>query len=125
MELKDLEQHERVVLAVLLRLAVMSDGTVSDDEAVDIDIIAEAWGIEAYRQLLAESQETVRDMQQLKEKAARVERPEARELIFGTIYEVAATDAITNLEGELLDALSEMWGIQPKFEGFPEDGETP
>jgi hypothetical protein len=124
MELNDLDPTERVALAALVRFSVMSDGTLSEQETSEIGFVVTEIGEEAYRIALETASRRVKDAATLKALIAEGGRPEARELIYGTLLEAAIPDTIDPAESKLLELVAEVWGIKPEFEGFPEDGEA-
>lgn len=116
MELKDLSHDERLALVALIEAVVGGDARVSDDEAMQIDRVAAVFGDEAYRALAAEADERLPDEAGLKRFLATLERPEARELVYGTVLETALPDAVDRHESSLLGWLAAEWGITVHFE---------
>ena len=121
MEIKDLDQQERVVLAALVKFTVMSDGLVSEGEAGEIDAIVAELGEVNYQVAMDVAREKVTDLESLRQVLESVTRQEARELLYGTVIELSLPESIDPREGELLDLLSEVWSIQPEFEATTEE----
>ena len=116
MELTDLTHDERLALVALVENVVASDAEVSEDEAAQIDRIAAAFGDEPYRALAREVDERFEDEASLKTFLAALLRPEARELIYGTVLDAALPDVIDRHESSLLGWLATEWGITVQFE---------
>lgn len=116
MELTDLTHDERLALVALVENVVASDVAVSDDEAAQIDHIAAAFGDDAYRALAKEADERFEDEAALKTFLTALLRPEARELIYGTVLDAALPDVIDRHESSLLGWLATAWGITVQFD---------
>jgi hypothetical protein len=124
MELKELNPAERLALAALVRFSVMSDGTLSENEAGEIGFLVTEMGEETYRVAVEAAFQRVKDQDSLKAVLAEVTNPEARELIYGTLLEVAIPETIDPRESRLLDFVATEWGLTPTFEDFPaEEGD--
>jgi hypothetical protein len=122
MELGDLNQDERTALVGLMKFAVMSDGTVSEEELEYVEDLVDAFGEEDYQKTLDAFEGRFSDVDGFKKflKTVGVGRPDARELIFGTVLGAADTQAIEGGEAELLDWLGQAWDV--KIEIQDEDG---
>jgi uncharacterized tellurite resistance protein B-like protein len=116
MELTDLSHEERLALVALLEAVVGSDAAVSDEEASRIASVAAAFGDEGFRALANEEDERFEDESALKTFLAALIRPEARELIYGTVLDAALPDVIDRHESSLLGWLATTWGITVQFE---------
>ena len=121
MELKDLSPGDRVALAALVRFSVMSDGTLSENEAGEIGFLVTELGEEVYQAAVEVASQRVTDLPTLKAVLAEVTDPEARELIYGTLVEVAIPETIDPNESRLLELVAGAWGLTPTFEDFPAD----
>jgi uncharacterized tellurite resistance protein B-like protein len=51
-ELSDLREDERLALVALLKVAVVADGSVSDEEVEEISDVVEGFGESEYRKLV-------------------------------------------------------------------------
>jgi Tellurite resistance protein TerB len=111
MQLTDLDPDERLALVSLSRVVVRADGAVSPSEGRSIKRIAVELGEATYRELFAQAAELFPDEAQLRPFLATIERQEARNLIFDTILQLAASDEITSEEGSLVAWLEEAWNI--------------
>lgn len=116
MELTDLSHDERLALVALIEAVIGSDATVSDEEASHISRLAAAFGDDAYRALAAEADERFEDEAALKSFLTTLTRPEARELIYGTVLDAALPDVIDRHESSLLGWLATEWGITVQFD---------
>ena len=90
MELSDLRSDERLALVALLEAAVVADGSVSDDEVEDIRKVVDAFGEDEYRKLVDEVSRRFQSRDDLLSFLETIERPEARELIYGLFLQEAA-----------------------------------
>jgi hypothetical protein len=115
-ELADLRGDERIALVALLEAAVVADGSVSDDEAEDIRKVADAFGEDEYRKLVDEVSRRFRSQDDLMDFLSTVQRPEARDLIYGFFLAEATGEALRGRESELIDWLAEVWKIDVKID---------
>jgi hypothetical protein len=110
MTLDDLSQPEQVVLLALVGLMARMDGSVSQDELELLEQIADEIGekrFEAARDAAA----ALSDGSAILEAASKVDRPEAREVIFELTYSIAVRDTIAESEAALLNELATLWGL--------------
>jgi hypothetical protein len=123
MELADLNQDERTALVGLMKLTVMADGNVSEEELEYVEDLVEAFGEEGYQATLDAFEKRFSDVDSFKRflKTLGVGRQDARELIFGTVLETAGTEAIEGGEAELLDWLGRTWDVKVEIQ---DDGES-
>jgi hypothetical protein len=120
MELTDLEPDERTALVGLLKLAVMSDGNVSEDELERVEDIVDALGEEVYQNTLDTFETRFPDLPAFQKFLRGITRQEARELIYGTILEGSIADSVEGRESDLLTWLAEAWNVEVKIEGAPQ-----
>ena len=120
MELSDLRGDERLALVALLKAAVVADGNVSDEEVEEIGDVVEAFGEREYRELVDEVSRRFLSQDDLKTFLQTIERPEARELVYGFFLEEAAPEALRGRESELVDWLADAWKIELEID----DGEA-
>jgi Tellurite resistance protein TerB len=120
MELSDLRSDERLALVALLEAAVVADGSVSDDEVEDIRKFVDAFGEDEYRKLVDEVSRRFQSRDDLLSFLETIERPEARELIYGLFLQEAAGEVVRGREPQLIAWLAETWGIEVKLD----DGEA-
>ena len=122
MELKDLNGDERTALVGLMREVVLSDSNLSDDEIDEVADIVGAFGEEGYQAALDAFEARFSDEEHFRSFLAGIKRQEARELIYGTVLQGAAGDAIEGGESELLSWLADAWKIEVQIEDPPEGG---
>jgi len=120
MELPDLNQDERTALVGLMKLIVMSDGEVSEDELEDVETLVEAFGDEGYQRTLDAFEKRFQDEEGFKKFLKTIGRQEARDLIFGTVLEGAGEGALDSAETGLLDWLAQLWNVKIEIEEDPE-----
>jgi hypothetical protein len=123
MELQDLKGDERTALVGLMREVVLSDGNLSDDEIDEVAEIVDAFGEEGYQAALDAFEARFSDEDSFRRFLATVTGQEARELIYGTVLQGAAADAIEGGESELLSWLADIWKIEVQVEDLPEGGD--
>jgi hypothetical protein len=119
MELPDLNQDERTALVGLIKLIVMSDGEVSEDELEDVETLVAAFGDEGYQRTLDAFEKRFQDEESFKKFLKTIGRQEARDLIFGTVLEGAGEGALDNAETGLLDWLAQTWNVKIEIEQDP------
>jgi Tellurite resistance protein TerB len=124
MELKDLNGDERTALVGLVRAVVMSDGNVSEDEIEEVAEIVDGFGEEGYQAAMDAFEGRFPDEKSFRTFLSGIQRQEARELIYGTLLQGAAADAIEGGESELLSWLADAWKIEVHLENSDEDEET-
>jgi uncharacterized tellurite resistance protein B-like protein len=116
MELADLNKDEQLALAGLLEYVVLASGHVTDEEENEIQTIVEALGEDSYRAALEEVDKRFTDEPALRAFLGKIDRQDARELIYGTIFEAAMADTVEGRESALLDWLAEAWKIEVQYE---------
>jgi hypothetical protein len=123
MELEDLNQDERTALVGLMKMAVMSDGSVSEEELEYVEDLVDAFGEDGYQSTLDAFEKRFPDSDSFKRflKTIGVGRQEARELIFGTVLEAAGAEAVEGREAELIDWLAKTWDVKIDIQ---DDGEN-
>jgi uncharacterized tellurite resistance protein B-like protein len=119
-ELSDLSGDERLALVALLKVAVVADGSVSDEEVEEIGEVVDAFGEDEYRKLVDEVSRRFQTQDDLMSFLETIQRPEAREFIYGFFFEEAASEALRGRESELVDWLAEVWQLEVKID----DGEA-
>jgi hypothetical protein len=112
MQLADLNADERIALVGLLKVAILSNGRVSEDEVAEVKQIIAEIGEEAYQRALDEFEARFPDEPSFMKFLTSIARQEARDLIYGTIFEGATADAMDSHESELLSWLAEEWKIE-------------
>ncbi|HEY2901219.1 MAG TPA: TerB family tellurite resistance protein [Polyangia bacterium] len=120
MELRELNQDERLGLVALIEAVVRADHQVSEEEEGVLADVIEALGPEAYDAAVEKVDEELDGEEALKKFLQRITRPEARELIYGTVLELAISDVMTGSESTLLGWLADTWQIKTEFETQPD-----
>lgn len=110
MNAAELEHRELVTLLATLGLMARLDGDASNEEAEFLDEIAAEVGEEQFGKAATEAAQFA-DAEAIVRAAAGVSRPEARELIFSLLFEMAVKESIVAREAELLDKLASLWGL--------------
>jgi hypothetical protein len=116
MEIRDLDHAEQLALLGLVQFIGESNRDVTDEESVSIARVVASIGAARYRELATEADERFTDEEALRDYVRSIARPEARELIYGTVLEVAMADTIQKNESDLLDWLASAWQIQVRFQ---------
>jgi uncharacterized tellurite resistance protein B-like protein len=114
LELKDLNEDERIALVAMLAQVVEADSQATDPEARRVRAIAKALGTTAYDAAVAEGDRRFEDKAELRRFLPTIERQEARELIYGTLLETALADVPVSAEAEILDWLADIWNIKTR-----------
>jgi hypothetical protein len=112
MDLRDLDPDERTALIGLMKLLVMSDGNVSEEELEHVEQLVDAFGEEGYRQTLDTFESRFADQDAFRQFLRAISRQEARDLIFGTVLEGAGAEAVEGPEAELIDWLARAWNVK-------------
>jgi hypothetical protein len=112
MEIADLNQDERTALVGLMKLIVMSDGNVTEDELEHVESLVDAFGEGEYQRTLDAFEKRFPDEESFRKFLRGVGREDAREVIFGTVLESAGEGALDHHETDLLDWLSKAWNIK-------------
>lgn len=122
LELKDLNEEERIALVAMLAQVVEADTYVTDPEARRVRAIVRALGTTAYDAAVAEGDRRFEDKAELRRFLPTIERQEARELIYETLLETALADTPINAEAEILDWLADIWKIKTRAARPDEEG---
>lgn len=112
MELPDLNQDERTALVGLMKLIVMSDGEVSEDELEHVEALVAAFGDDGYQRTLDAFEKRFHDEPSFRKFLQGIGRQEARDLIFGTVLESAGEGVLDQAETGLVDWLADTWQVK-------------
>ncbi|MCA9568346.1 MAG: hypothetical protein KC656_10900 [Myxococcales bacterium] len=108
----ELEEHEAFALVVLAKCMIHADGVVSKDEMLDLMSLGEVLGTERLMRSLEASASVYRDMNAVAQIAARVDRYDARVLIFVLLEELAKGDGDeAGVEMRFLKDLQNFWEL--------------
>jgi hypothetical protein len=124
MELADLNKEEQIALAGLLEFVVLASGHVTEDEQAELDKIVEALGADNYRVAVEEVDRRFPDETAFRSFLGKIDRQEAREVIYGTVIEAAMTDTVEGRESKLLSWLADEWKVQVTYEPPVGDAEA-
>ena len=105
-----------MALVALLEVAVVADGSVSDEEVDEIGAVVDAFGEKSYRNLVDEVSRRFQSQDDLMAFLETIQRPEAREFIYAFFFKEAAGEALRGREPELVDWLAETWNIEIKVD---------
>jgi hypothetical protein len=112
MELRELNPDERTAVVGLLKIVVMSDLNVSEEEQAHVQGLVRAFGQDGYARALDAFDKRFRDEAAFRKFLSGIGRQEARDLIFATVLEGAGEGAVEGREGEILDWLSRTWNVR-------------
>ncbi len=112
MTFDDLEPHERLALAGLVRAMTRQDGVVSAEEATAVTMLADAVGAKAFWSAMNDAQRTLPKPGDVSRAAEKVTRPEVRRWIYETLEDLAAADEIVVAEEALLHWLVRLWSLE-------------
>src|ERR1041384_2002353 len=110
--LENFTADEKLALVVLLKRFVSEDGDVSSEEVDVIGVVAAALGEEEYRRLVDDADARLQDDAAVRAFLESITRQEARDTIYGLAFEAAASEALQDIETDMLDWLAKTWSIQ-------------
>jgi hypothetical protein len=110
MTLEELSEAEQIVLLALVGLTARLDGNVSEIEVAWIDRIADHIGQDRF-EAVRDAAANFGDPDAILEAARGVTRPEAREVIYEMVYDIASSDTIAEGESDLLSRLAKLWDL--------------
>jgi len=115
MNINELNQDERLALVALLKAVILAEQRVPIEEREKLQSIVEELGEEPYQSLLTEVDERFSSEVDVRHCLAKISRQDARELIYGTIMEMALSASIDRGESEVLGWLADAWKIKVQF----------
>jgi uncharacterized tellurite resistance protein B-like protein len=116
MELTDLDGNERLALVALIEATVQADRGVSAEEEEVLADIVDALGEDAYREAVEAADKRFKSEADLKAFLQGIKREEARNLIYGTLLDLAMSDVVTGSESPLLSWLASTWNVEAAIE---------
>jgi hypothetical protein len=116
MELTDLDSNERLALVALIEATVQADGGVSEQEEDALADIVDTLGEGAYREAVEAADSRFEDDDDLKAFLQGIRREEARNLIYGTVLDLAMSDVVSGHESPLLAWLASTWNVEAAIE---------
>lgn len=110
-----LTHDELVVLAGALRVMMMVDGVVSEDEIRYASECARQlrMGLDEWDAIWTEASQRLATTDRVKIAVAHLGRPQAREMVYELLYEMAESDFISSVEWDFLEWLDETWQSEP------------
>jgi hypothetical protein len=104
----------------LLEAAVVADGSLSNDEVEHIRKVVDAFGEEEYRKLVDEVARRFQSRDDLMNLLETIQRPEARDLIYGFFLAEAAGEGLRGREFRAGRLARRGWQLDVKID----DGES-
>lgn len=111
MELRDLSDDELRVFVGLVREVVRADGDYSDGEKAFVAELSERIGAARFQAAMDEVRAQLPKRALLKDAAKRIERKEARQVMFDELIRLAAVDGVEEPEVKPLSWLASWWDI--------------
>ncbi len=116
MEIRDLSKDEKIALVGLLERLMMADHVVSAEESTQFGNVVGEIGEDEYRTLVHNYKIIFSDLDKFKQFLQSIERQESRELIYGTLFQIAEVDFFDENESEILDWLVNEWNLDINFD---------
>ena len=117
-----LTADERLALVALIERVLLSESSADEDEAEALDAFVEEFGEADYAALVARADLEFADDDRLKAFLCTIADPDARELILGTVVELAVVEGVRTGEDEWIAWTSEAWHV-PVSVAEPESSE--
>ena len=106
-----LTADERLALVALIERVLLSERSADEDEADALDAFVEEFGEEDYAALVARVDSDFEDDGRLKAFLGTITDPDARELILGTVVELALVEGVQTGEDDWIAWASEAWNV--------------
>jgi hypothetical protein len=117
-----LTADERLALVALIERVLLSERSADEDEADALDAFVEEFGEEDYAALVAKADADFEADDRFKAFLGTIADPDARELILGTVVELALVEGVQTGEAEWIGWTSEAWNVPVSVAG-PESPE--
>ena len=111
MDVSGLSESEQTVLLALVGLLARADGRLSQTEMTTLEELRRVLDPDRFQQIRDQAA-ALADDDAILNAARAVTRPEAREAIFGVLYEMAIPDTIDPSEIAILEQLAVLWGLE-------------
>ena len=111
MTVADLDDAELMAFIGLAKQVIRADKIVSEDEKAWLVRTAEVVGADRWRAGIRDAQEQFDEAQDVRDAAAALERPEAREAIYDALMKLAEGDEYVYEEAVILDWVARLWDI--------------
>jgi hypothetical protein len=120
--LASLSADERLALVALIERVLLSERSGDDDEIEALDKVVAEIGEDVYASLVAGVDTEFEDDDRLEEFLETITNQDARELILGTVVELAITDGVRADEDDWIKWVSDAWHVPVRIEdsGIPE-----
>ena len=119
MTLQELTRDEQLALVALSEVTVISNRTVTDSEVAELDHLVHELGEDLFHTLAEEAESRFADRETLRTFLKTIVRPEARELIYGTVLTEALADSMPHDESRFLDWLAAEWNVAVQVDEDP------
>jgi hypothetical protein len=116
MTIQELTRDEQLALVALSEVTVVSNRMVTDTEVAELDQLAHELGDETFQALAEEAERRFADRDALRVFLRTIKRPEARELIYGTVLTEALADTMPHDETHYLEWLAKEWDVSVKVD---------
>ena len=123
--LADLNQAEQELLARLVYLMVRADREFSAAEHEYVESLDGKIGNSDFWSMLEEAGQAEDNAEAIMKDAIDVGNEDARDLIYGTLYELSVVDGASSRENELLERLATGWELSIRDLGDDDEGEAP
>jgi hypothetical protein len=117
-----LTADERLALVALIERVLLSERSADEDEADALDAFVEEFGEADYAALVARGDSAFEDDDRLKAFLGKITDPESRELILGTVVELALVEGVQTGEAEWIGWASEAWNVPVSIAGAEPQG---
>ena len=121
MEISELDRDERIALIGLTQQIVKADKQLTPDEELAVEGLAEKMGADAFYGLIDEARKAFGTTEGMEQALAAVSRPEAQNLIFESLRDLAGTDGMDKKEAQILVWTAHQWSIEIKRREPPPD----
>jgi tellurite resistance protein len=111
MNVTGLSESEQMVLLALVGLLARADGRLSQTEMSTLEELRRTLTPEKFMRIRDDAA-ALDDDEAILNAAKGVTRPEAREAIFGVLYEMAIPDTIDPTEVAILEKIAALWGLE-------------
>ena len=119
MTLNELSRTEKLALVALTEVAVISDRTITDNEVEQVEAIVDELGEDLFHELAEEAEGRFAERSTLKEFLKTITRPEARELICGTVLSETLADTLPHEQAEFMGWLATEWKVPITIDSAP------
>jgi hypothetical protein len=106
-----LTADERLALVALIERVLLSERSADEDEADALEAFAEEFGEEDFAALVERADADFEDDDRLKAFLGTITDRDARELILGTVVELALVEGVQTGEAEWIGWASEAWNV--------------